>query len=103
MRVIYKYNLNTACTVINDCVKEFLKVDWQDGNGPVIWAEVDTEGKKSMYYILAYGTGWPIGEEETRQFKKYLGTVIEKTPNQYVWHYYLAEAEAEVDNTGTNI
>lgn len=44
MRVIYKYNLNTVCTVINDCVKEFLKVNWQDDNGPVIWAEVDSTG-----------------------------------------------------------
>ena len=25
MRIIYKYNLNTACTIINDCVEKFLK------------------------------------------------------------------------------
>ena len=42
-------------------------------------------------------------EEFELELKKYLGTVIEKTPNQYVWHYYLAEAEAEVDNTGINV
>lgn len=99
MRIIYKYNLNTACTIINDCVEKFLKVDWQDGNGPVVWAEVNPEGEKHKYYILAYGTGWPIEEEETRQLKKYLGTVIEKTPEQYVWHYYLAR----VDDISTTI
>lgn len=102
MRIIYKYNLNTACTIINDCVEKFLKVDWQDGNGPVIWAEVNPEGEKHKYYILAYGTGWPIGEEEIRQLKKYLGTVIEKTPEQYVWHYYLAGVD-DNDSTSANI
>lgn len=87
MRIIYKYNLNTVCTVINDCIEKFLKVDWQDGNGPVVWALVNPEGEKHNYYILAYGTGWSIREEKTRQ---YLGTVIEKTSEQYVWHYFLA-------------
>ena len=54
MRIIYKYNLNTACTIINDCVEKFLKVDWQDGNGPVVWAEVNPEGEKHKYYILKF-------------------------------------------------
>lgn len=76
---IYKYELGIGGSITAPIV-QFLKVDWQNGIGPVAWAMVDDEESERTYKIASIGTGWDCPTDSG-----YIGTVQDDMG--YVWHY----------------
>ena len=60
MKSIYKYELRGAQTKVKAPIENFLKVQWQDGTGIVVWATVNDKLPQRTYWIHAIGTGWDI-------------------------------------------
>ena len=83
---IYKYELGIggSVTEITAPIVQFLKVDWQNGTGPVAWAMIDEEGTERTYNIMSIGTGWDCPTDSG-----YIGTVQDDMG--YVWHYFIVQ------------
>lgn len=85
MKKIFKYELNVAgdMTILYAPIEQLLKVDWQDGDGAVLWAIIDDEIENKTWRIISLGTGWTIPDG----VDDYIGTVQDDFG--YVWHYFL--------------
>ena len=61
----------------------FLSAQYQDGQGPMMWCEVDPDAKKEVREFYLIGTGHPIPEHA-----RYLCTFQQGV---FVWHLYDAD------------
>lgn len=94
---IYKYELGIggSITEITAPIVQFLKVDWQNGTGPVAWAIIDDDNEESYrtYRVASIGTGWDCPTDSD-----YIGTIQDDMG--YVWHYFIIkEQTTEALNT----
>ena len=84
--VIYKYALDLAekTTVTMPSVCQILKIDYQDGIGPFVWALVDPDSVPTDNVFHVFGTGHPIPETVDSR-ASHLAT-FQQSP--FVWHVF---------------
>ena len=85
---IYKYELGIggSITEITAPIVQFLKTDWQNGTGPVVWAMIDENETEKTYKIASIGTGWDCPVDSG-----YIGTIQDDMG--YVWHYFIIKKQ----------
>lgn len=85
MRTIYKYQLELAehiQPIQMPVAADLLHAEMQ-GCVPLIWAMVDPDAPETTRAFRLIGTGWPIGEDETRL--DHISTVRDR---EFVWHIF---------------
>ena len=87
MKSIWKYELRGAQTKVVAPIEKWLKVQWQDGTGIVVWAMINDNLPKRTFWIHTVGTGWDIENLEG----DYIGSEIDEFG--FVWHYFVREVE----------
>lgn len=82
----YKLDKNFNKTTISGSIIRIMDVGFKDGEGPVIWCEIDDRYKEVEVDIIPLQAGEFLKQD---YFLSYIGTV--KNNDGEFWHYYFME------------